>query len=53
MHAQVIPNWGVGVGVLSLECVRRDTGTVTNHRKKLSLLHAEHPRRAPPPQKDG
>ena len=33
-HAWVIPNWGVGVGGVSLEGIRCDTGTVTPHRKQ-------------------
>ena len=32
-HAWVIPDWGVGVGGVSLERIRCDTGTVTPHRK--------------------
>ena len=47
MHAQLIPDWGVGVGGVYLECVLCDTGTVTSHRKWLCILHAEHPWRAP------
>ena len=53
MHALVITDWGVGVGVLSLERVSCDTGKVRPHRKRLCILHAEHPRRAPPQKKDG
>ena len=52
-HAQVIPNWGVGVGVLSLERVHCDTGTVTPYPKQFYILHTEHPRRAPPQGKYG
>ena len=48
-HARVIPNLRVGVGVLSLERVRCDTGTVITHGKRQSILYAEHPQRAPPP----
>ena len=52
VHALVITDWGVGVGVLSLERVSCDTGKVRPHRKRLCILHAEHPRRAPPQRKD-
>ena len=52
-HARGILNWGAGFGVLYLERVRCETGTVTPHQKRLCILHAEHPRRAPPPPKDG
>ena len=52
VHAQVIPNWGVGVGVLSLERVHYYTGTATPHGKRQSILHAEHPRCVPPQKKD-
>ena len=42
------PMRGWDGGGLSLERVRCDTWTVTPHRKRQSILHAEHPRRAPP-----
>ena len=51
-HARVIPYWGVGVGVLSLEHVHCDTGKVKYHQKRQSILHVEHPRRALPQEKD-
>ena len=43
----------LGVGVLSPERLRCDTGKVTPHRKRLCILHAEHSRRAPPQKKTG
>ena len=49
-HARGIPDWDVGVRVLSLERVHCNTGTVTPHRKRQIILHAEHTRRAPTPQ---
>ena len=50
-HARLIPSWGVGVGVLSLERVLCNTETVTPHGKLQIILHTEHPRCAPPPKK--
>ena len=47
----MILNWGVGVGGLSFERVRCDTGTVTPDGKLQSILHVEHPQRAPPQKK--
>ena len=52
-HARVIPNWGVGVGVLYLERVHWNTGTVKSHRRRLCILHAEYTQHATPPKKDG
>ena len=46
-HAWLIPDWGVGVRVLSLESVCCNKGIATTHQKRLFILHAEHPRRAP------
>ena len=43
-QARVIPDWGMGVVVLSLECVLCDTGTATPCQRRLCILHAERPR---------
>ena len=47
----MIPDWGVGAVVLSIERVLCDTGTVPPQRRRLCILYAEHTRVRRPPKK--
>ena len=52
-HAWVIPDWELVVVGLPLEGVRCNMQIVNPQGKQQSILHAEHPRHVPPPQKYG